>query len=577
MSKRVQPKEETQIVDDMAHASLKWLWRMFGASKSVLALSVLAGLVAGSCNVVLLTFINRSLEEGQKGATAIALAYFGLCFLVLLSGALSVTLLSRMAQANLCNLRLWLTRRILTASLRHLQICGAHRLMAALTDDLSSIVTAQEALPMLFIASSTLITGLLYLGFLSLRLLLLVLAFLVFGVISYQLPQQWALRWLQLAREAENALFGHFRAVTEGYKELKMDARRRRTFLDEEMSVTANVFRSRRNQAWLIYILADRWGQSLYFFLIGAILFLPPIADQIPRETLIGFTLVILFLGAPISTILHTIPAVGMGVVALKNIEALGLGTAPESEISIEGRPVSHAGKPLKLELSGVSHRYIGEVEGSGYRLGPLDLCIAPGELVFVTGGNGSGKTTLALLVLGLYPPDTGEIRLGGQLITEENREAYRQNFSAVFADSYVFDSLLGYSSADLLARAEELLVLLQLDRKLRIENGRFSTVNLSRGQRKRLALLAAYLADRPFYLFDEWAAEQDPDFREIFYREMLLELKARGKTVIVITHDDRYFHLSDRLLRLTTGQIEECPPRPAPQEQSPVQESSHV
>jgi putative ATP-binding cassette transporter len=266
-----------------------------------------------------------------------------------------------------------------------------------------------------------------------------------------------------------------------------------------------------------------------------------------------------------------------MGVVALKNIEALGLGTAPESEISIEGRPVTHAGKPLKLELSGVSHSYIGEVDGSGYRLGPLDLCIAPGELVFLTGGNGSGKTTLALLALGLYPPDTGEIRLGGQLITEENREAYRQNFSAVFADSYVFDSLLGYSSADLLARAEELLVLLRLDRKLRIENGRFSTVNLSRGQRKRLALLAAYLADRPFYLFDEWAAEQDPDFREIFYRVMLLELKARGKTVIVITHDDRYFHLSDRLLRLTTGQIEECHPRPATQEQSPAQESSHV
>ncbi len=175
-----------------------------------------------------------------------------------------------------------------------------------------------------------------------------------------------------------------------------------------------------------------------------------------------------------------------------------------------------------------------------------------------MTGGNGSGKTTLALLILGLYSPDAGEMRSGDELITNVNRDAYRQNFSAVFADCYVFDSLLGYSHNDLQVRTEELLIRLQLDRKLHVENGRFSTVDLSRGQRKRMALLAAYLADRPIYLFDEWAADQDPLFREVFYKEMLPELKARGKTVIVITHDDRYFHLADRVLHMSMGRIDE-------------------
>ncbi len=142
----------------------------------------------------------------------------------------------------------------------------------------------------------------------------------------------------------------------------------------------------------------------------------------------------------------------------------------------------------------------------------------------------GAGKTTLALLLLGLFPPEDGEIRLGGVLVTEENRESYRQNFSAVFADAFVFDSLLGYSGVEAQARAQDMLVALKLEGKLQISGGRFSTTELSRGQRKRLALLTAYVEDRPFYLFDEWAAEQDPQFRELFYRQLLPELKARGK-----------------------------------------------
>jgi putative ATP-binding cassette transporter len=67
---------------------------------------------------------------------------------------------------------------------------------------------------------------------------------------------------------------------------------------------------------------------------------------------------------------------------------------------------------------------------------------------------------------------------------------------------------------------------------------------------------MAAYLEDRPVYLFDEWAADQDPLFKEMFYREFLPELKSRGKTVIVITHDDRYFPVADRIIKLENGQV---------------------
>ncbi len=190
--------------------------------------------------------------------------------------------------------------------------------------------------------------------------------------------------------------------------------------------------------------------------------------------------------------------------------------------------------------------------------LGPLDLEFRRGEVLLLVGANGSGKTTLAKVLTGLYPPEAGAVWVDGREITQENRDAYRQLFSAVFSDFFLFDSLLGLPAEDLAAKARYYLERLQLDHKVSIVGDRFSTIALSQGQRKRLALLTSFLEDRSFYVFDEWAADQDPVFKEFFYRELLAELKARGKAVLVITHDDRYFHLADRLVRLDYGQVRE-------------------
>jgi putative ATP-binding cassette transporter len=123
-----------------------------------------------------------------------------------------------------------------------------------------------------------------------------------------------------------------------------------------------------------------------------------------------------------------------------------------------------------------------------------------------------------------------------------------------VFSDFFLFDSLLGLEVPEGDARPEEYLERLLLHHKVKIEGGTLSTLDLSQGQRKRLALLTAYLEDRPIYLFDEWAADQDPEFKEVFYRHLLPDLKARGKTVVVISHDDRYYDAGDRLVRLDSG-----------------------
>jgi putative ATP-binding cassette transporter len=203
-----------------------------------------------------------------------------------------------------------------------------------------------------------------------------------------------------------------------------------------------------------------------------------------------------------------------------------------------------------------VTHTYHREGEDSSFMLGPINLALTPGELVFLVGGNGSGKTTLSKLLIGLYSPEGGEVRLNDTPITDENREFYRQQFSVVFSDFYLFDSLLGLDAPDLDDNARRYLALLRLDNKLKVQDGVLSTTDLSQGQRKRLALLTAYLEDRSIYVFDEWAADQDPLFKEIFYYQLLPELKARGKTIIVISHDDKYYHVGDRIIKLDDGQL---------------------
>ncbi|MBH0780536.1 ATP-binding cassette domain-containing protein [Nocardia bovistercoris] len=194
--------------------------------------------------------------------------------------------------------------------------------------------------------------------------------------------------------------------------------------------------------------------------------------------------------------------------------------------------------------------------DGSGFTLGPIDLVLEPGQITFIVGGNGSGKSTLAKLITGLYVPKDGAVALNGERIDHENIEWFRQNSSAVFTDFHLFEDYLGFDEPGLDDKVRHYLEQLQIAHKVTVRNGKLSTVALSQGQRKRLALLTALLEDRQIYVFDEWAADQEPRFREVFYGEILTDLKRRGKTVIVITHDDRYFDRADQLVKLEFGQI---------------------
>ncbi len=249
------------------------------------------------------------------------------------------------------------------------------------------------------------------------------------------------------------------------------------------------------------------------------------------------------------------LPVMGWASASAAKIESLGLLLDKADEECTEFRPRTAW---EQIEFRGVTHAYRRDGQAHGFTLGPLDLEFRTGEILFLVGGNGSGKTTLAKLLTGLYLPADGALCVDGQPITATEREGYRQLFSVVFDDVVLFDSLWGLEAAGLDERAQRYLQELELDHLVTVTDGAFSTIRLSRGQRKRLALLTAYLENRPIYVFDEWAADQDPVFRRVFYERLLPELKSRGKTVVAITHDDRYFAAADRVIKLEEGHVVE-------------------
>lgn len=306
-----------------------------------------------------------------------------------------------------------------------------------------------------------------------------------------------------------------------------------------------------------IYTAAASWGQVLVFVVIGVVLFALPMMKEVTTQTLTGYTIILLYMMTPLQVIMNTVPNLSRASVSLKKVEELGLSLVEKGTEGELKRPLDTAPAWNSLELVGVTHNYYREEEKSSFTLGPINIRLTPGELVFLVGGNGSGKTTLAKLLTGLYIPEAGEVQLNGEAITDENRENYRQYFSMVFSDFHLFESLWGLESPKIDEQAREYLRQFQLDHKVEIKDGALSTTDLSQGQRKRLALLTAYLEDRPIYVFDEWAADQDPLFKQIFYYQLLQDLKARGKTVVVISHDDRYYDVADRIIKLEYGLVE--------------------
>lgn len=540
-----------KIIDFLRLTHNSWRGRL------TVILVVGVSVISGIANTGLLALINGALAQLNAGASELPIREFiGFCVLLPVSRFISIFLLAKLSHNTLFELRVRLSRNILASPLRRLEEIGSPKLLATLTDDVGRISGAIVNIPLLCMHVSVVLSCLVYMGWLSWQLLLIILGFVVLGILSYRLPVGRAMHHFQITRDRWDDLLKQFEGLAYGTKELKIHRARRQTFFSSFLENTADQLRSHNIIGARIYALANSWGQVLFFLVIGLFLFVVPQQMAVNVEVVTGYILTILFIMTPLDVLMNTLPNLSRATIAIQKIEKMGISLSTEEADDYLDVPLLPPPSWNRLELVDVLHTYSSENEGESFTLGPIDLTFKPGELVFFVGGNGSGKTTLAKMLVGLYPPDQGDILLDGKALTYETRDDYREQFSAVFSDFYLFDNLLGLESSDLDEKALKYLHELQLEKKVTVQDGSLSTVKLSQGQRKRLALLTAYLEDRSVYLFDEWAADQDPEFKEVFYSHILRELTSKQKTVFVITHDDRYWHVADRVIKLEYGRI---------------------
>ncbi len=515
-------------------------------------------LLSGVCSAGVLALINRALQGNREDTWHLGIG-FAVCVLgKLVTRVHSQMMLARMSQDTMYDLTFCLCGKIVASPFRQAETQGPARVMTVLNDDIGALGWSIQSLPQLMTNIAIVIVCGGYLAWLSWTAFLSIVGVTILGISGYQWFHMRTFSDMRASREARTHLYEHFRALTDGLKELLMHPERRQEFLDHEVRRAAELYRCTNIEAAKKHAVKESWSHVAFYLMIGSIIFVFPSLFSLSPESLIGYTVVMLYMMSPIWGIVGALPPLERGLIAYDHILKFER-ALDEVSYDVGSVPLSGRRSAATVILDQVMFTYSDpEKRMEPFSLGPINLTIRPGELVFIVGGNGSGKSTFVKMLAGLYVPHHGDIYVSGVKIVQENREWYRTHYSIVFSDFYLFQKLFGIEGEDVDSLAREQLASLQLDHKVEVKDRQYSTIDLSQGQRKRLALVTAYLENRPIYVFDEWAADQDPQYKEIFYRKLLPDLRSRGKSVIVITHDDRYFELGDRVVKLEEGKIVE-------------------
>jgi putative ATP-binding cassette transporter len=527
-------------------------------SRSVVVVSIVTAAIGGAGGVALIALVHAELGREAAPGRATAWAFVGLFLLVAATRFVSQAAMARLGLGAVAELRTLICRKILALPLAKFEAIDSSSLIAILTEDIAIVANALVGIPQVCINLPLVVIAISYLGWLSPSIMLCGAAFAPLAILVYFGLAAPAMRQVRASRKGQDALVGHIRTLIEGFRELKQHRGRSEAFLGRALEPSAAAVRDRAVAGQTLFAMAEGWGQIAFFGFLGFLLFLFPTIRVVDRATLAGIVLVVLYVMGPLDVILTWLPILGRARASMQRVEAL----VPSLEVEEPAEPSTTqflGPRPSLLEslrLEGVTYEYRGDSDRPGFALGPVDLTLRPGELVILAGGNGSGKTTLVKVLAGLYTADDGAIRLDGRAIADEDLAAYRQLFSVVFADGYLFKDRLGIERPGLDAEAGAGLERLGLGDRVGLDGDVYSTLDLSQGQRRRLALLNARLEDRPVCIFDEWAANQDPRFRRAFYREILPELRDLGKALLVISHDEEYYDVADRIVRLRDGRF---------------------
>jgi putative ATP-binding cassette transporter len=520
----------------------------------LIAMAIFAGIVNGLAVSVAIQTVYM-IQPGEVNTTQMfKLGACLVCFWISKEYVLNRTV--SIVETIVENTRNRILKKIRNSELLRFEQMDCGRVLSILSTDAAAISTSAGAAINAGSGLVMLAFIVVLIGVVSPIALLITGGMILLAVVLYLKKSRHVAEHLTAAALNENVFYENLNGVLHGFKELKLNRLKADDFYDHEVEQVVKAITQRRilagkaiNQSVLI-------GQTFLIFAIGGLLFLLPVLQ--PGELgIIGILVpVILFAAGPIGEIVGTIPMIAKAQASVYNIQQLET-QIDAGNAAAECRGDTDAWEPTQfkqISLKEISFQY--PAQGSRpFLLPPFDFACQPGEIVFIVGGNGSGKSTFLKLLTGLYTPQSGTMTLNGQSVDSTNITSYRNLFSTIFSDFHLFRRILGVEDFTM-HPIREMLERFELWGKTDIVNGEISNLQLSTGQKKRLALIVATLDDKPIYVFDEWAADQDPVFRRYFYEVILQDLKRAGKTVIAVTHDDHYFDRADRVYAMDYGRL---------------------
>jgi len=517
-------------------------------------------LLAGGSDTLLLVLINETTDDAITGELSVPrlIMFMSMLGIHVLTNYQMLRLAGVAMQKLVYGFRSRIFERLLRVELPEYERLGKTDLQLSLGREIA--ILSAPSTPV-FSVLSTIITTLcsfVYLAYLS-PLTAMVVAAMNVGFGIYFLKVRLKVnRSIQEWSDIEAHLFNKVTHLFLGFKELKMHRARRTALMQEHLLPLTQEVRQVQHRISQQMSENITGGDFFYYMAIATTLFILPPARVLVGEAAADTITVMIFLFGNVTEILRTLSMLLQYDVSVNNLQTLEqrLERPPQEEDSFENQRLKQQDSFERLQLSRASFSYVDSQGRSVFTVGPIDLEIRRGELLFLVGGNGSGKSTLLRMLTGLYLPDSGSLMLNDVPISSLNVDTYRQYFSTVFTDFHLFDLFYGLPDVSD-AEVQTLLKRFMLDEKTLYHAHQLSTQDLSTGQRKRLALLTALMEKRPLLILDEVSADQDPAFRRFYYEVLLPELIAAGKTIVVVSHDDRYFKVADRVIYLDYGRID--------------------
>lgn len=524
---------------------------------------IIFAILSGLANGLLLAVINHGAgmvgEFSDEGSVQ---AYYLSLFVVILALFIYTKkyALDRavvLVEEVLRKVRMRITDKIRHTELEFIENTGYSDIYNCLSQD--TVQISQSATVVFASIEAAIMLGfaMVYIAWLTFHGFLFTLGAIMLGAWVFMAKRNGIIRDIDMATKSEVRFFTSLDHTLSGFKEVKINRARSHDLFAHQMGIATEV-QNLKSRAGINAVFVMMFSEVFFYILIATVLFVWPYFEKTDPAVVIKLTASILFIIGPLDLLFGSLPLFIKADVAVNNLRTLESKVDAVTKGVQVGEPPETTGLSFKeLAFRDVYFEYK-DAEGSAqFKVGPIDFKLRSGEIVFIVGGNGSGKSTLLKLLTGLYYPLQGAINVNGESLDQEIYPDYRELFSIIFTDFHLFDRLYGIKAADE-GLVKSLLKKMGLAEKTKFRNGSFTNTNLSTGQRKRLAFISAVLDDKQIYIFDELAADQDPGFRKYFYEVLLPELRDQGKTIVAVTHDDKYFSAADRVLKMDEGQLSE-------------------